>query len=337
MRPFNWVALLDKHRVEYVDRGANVKRGEINIRCPWCGSADPSHHLGINLENGWYSCWRNRSGHSGKSPLRLIMALLRVSYWQAREIAGLSDDYVDPEGFDAVAARVMGRQIYGNDAPKIKREFIEMDPSFRVITDEIPTRRWWNYLWQRGFDDPTAAAELYHLRAARNGDFSTRVILPYFLDGCLVTWTGRAIARSDIRYRDLSPDESIVAAKDTLYNHDAMVKGGNGLVIVEGPFDALKLDYYGRRFGVRAVALSTNSVSDQQAYMLEEHAGKFKDVSVMMDNKSGFGLVDSMKLKQRIPVSKAHIVQVPFGRGDAGELTGAEVRDWAAALVEELP
>ena len=41
-RIFNWRELLDEQRIAYIERGANVKRGEVNIRCPFCGAADPS-------------------------------------------------------------------------------------------------------------------------------------------------------------------------------------------------------------------------------------------------------------------------------------------------------
>jgi hypothetical protein len=68
MRPLDWRQLLTDNRVPFIERGPNVKRGEINIRCPFCGSADPSYHMGLNLDSGWWSCWRNKDQHSGKSP-----------------------------------------------------------------------------------------------------------------------------------------------------------------------------------------------------------------------------------------------------------------------------
>ena len=35
MRPFDWRTLLLQRRIHFIERGPNVKRGEINIRCPW--------------------------------------------------------------------------------------------------------------------------------------------------------------------------------------------------------------------------------------------------------------------------------------------------------------
>lgn len=339
MRPLQWERVLTEHRVPYITVGANVKRGEINIRCPFCGSADPSHHMGIDLESGWWSCWRNRAQHSGKSPLRLLMKLLGVPYGQAREIAGLGNDYVDPEGFDAVAARVLRK---GGDArpATVERRTLLLDEHFAPITSRGRMRRFWNYLYQRGFsgasragEDVDVLCELYKLHAGDGWHWRDRVILPYYQDHKLVTWTGRAITPSDRRYQDLDVETSILPPKVTLYNHDAMHDGGKALVIVEGPFDALKLDFYGRAWGVRAVALSTNSITDEQAFLLQLASTNFESVLVMMDNASILGIADSMRMNQQLRfLPNVQSVAVPSGAKDAGELTPTQAINWARAL-----
>lgn len=337
MRRFDWLPLFQRHGVFYIERGANVKRGEVNIRCPWCGNADPSQHLGVNLETGWYSCWRQKTGHSGKSPVRLIMILLRVSYRAARELAGLSEDYVDPEGFDALAARLLFPPDEGPSA-NAERLHLEIDRRFVPITEtSVRTRRWWNYLYGRGFDadDVEDLCATYGLLAARDGRYADRLIIPYFLDGALVAWTARAIGRSEIRYLDLSIAESLVPIKQTLYNHDAAAKGGEALVIVEGPMDALKVDYYGQTAGVRCVALSTNSLTDAQAYMLQELAEGFPRRIVLMDNKTDYGLADGMRLRQELAFIRGlDVLPVPYGAGDPGELKPTQVVDWAASITK---
>jgi hypothetical protein len=339
MRAFQWERLLVEHRIPYITSGANVKRGEISVRCPFCGSADPSMHMGLNLENGFWSCWRNRGEHSGKSPIRLIMRLLNVPYGRAREIAGLGDDYIDPEGFDAVAARVLHRN-QDKRPEQINRRFLDLDRSFVTITSKPRTLKFWNYLYQRGFNgesdagrDVDVLVDLYNLHAGTNYRWGDRIVLPYYQDGDLVTWTARAVGPSTMRYKDLSIDESLLAPKETLYNHDCIATGGKVLVVVEGPFDALKLDFYGQPWGVRAVALSTNSVTDAQAFLLQSAVDKFSEVVVMMDNASTLGVVDSMRMKQALHfLMNVRIAPVPFGAKDAGELTPKQVIEWARAL-----
>lgn len=335
-RVFDWERLLIERRIPYIESGANVKRGEIAIKCPFCGSADPSMHMGLSRETGWYSCWRNRAQHSGKSPLRLIMKLLGVPYGMAREIAGLGDDYIDPEGFDAMAAKLMGRDKTTGRREETRRRSLRLDPDFDIIWPRGRTRRHYDYLVDgRGFDQPQDVEELgrlYGVCAGTLDAWKDRVILPYYQDGDLVTWTGRAIGNARIRYRDLEIEECVVKPKATLFNHDAIQAGGKALVLVEGPLDALKLDFYGRRHGVRSVALSTNSIQEEQAFLLQAAVGAFDKLLIMLDNSTSLGLADSMRMRQELAfIPGFHIVKVPFGAKDAGELTPGEVHEWAQA------
>lgn len=341
MRALDWARLLTEHRVPYVSAGANVKRGEINIRCPFCGTADPSHHMGLELETGWWSCWRNRAQHSGKSPIRLIMKLLRVPYGRAREIAGLGDDFVDPEGFDALAARLMGRGEIAANKQEVQRRFLDLDPNFLPILRKIPTRRFWEYLCDsRGFDGASALGEdvdvlcrQYGLRCALTGEFQDRVILPYIMDGELVTWSGRAVSESRYRYKDLDLDACLCPPKETLFNHDAIYRGGKALVLVEGPIDVLKIDFYGKPWGVRAVGMSTNSLSEEQVFLLQAAEDHFDQLLVMADNASVLGIADSMRLKQELSFfRRVGITGVPDGAKDAGALKPRQLIEWARAL-----
>lgn len=338
MRAFDWRRLFAEQRIPYIDTGANVKRGEINIRCPWCGSADPSQHMGINLETGWYSCWRNRAQHSGKSPLRLIIKLLGIPYGRAREIAGLSDDYVDPEGFDALAARLMNRDKTAGRKEDTKRRVLDLDEDFVVIGERGRTRFHHNYLVNvRGFIQPGDIERLgkeYGICAGVGGAWSSRIVLPYYQDGELMTWTARAISDSTMRYRDLDRDESICPPKETLYNHDCMLTPARVLLVVEGPLDALKLDFYGKRHGVRAVGLSTNSATEEQAFLLQTAVGRIEKTLVMMDaTPGGYGVVDSMRMKETLNfLPNLGFVKVPHGAKDGADLTPGEIDRWVQTL-----
>lgn len=340
MKALDWRGLLTEHGIRFLERGANVKRGHINIQCPFCGSADPSQHMGLNLETGWWACWRNAE-HRGKSPLRLLTKLLGISYGRARQIAGMTDNEPpDPDGFDAVAARIMGRDSRIERVEQVKREFLQFPRSFSPLRNTGASRRFFAYMQGRLFD-PEGVEELsthYSLRGDLSGDWKDRIILPYIMDGHIVAWTGRAIAPSEIRYKDLALEECLVPIKETLFNYDAMTKPSQAvLIVVEGPFDALKLDLYGWDLGVRAVALSTNTISDEQIYILEEFAPAFRKVIVMMDNASTLGVVDSMRMKQKLQgVPNLAIMPVPFGLKDAAEMRPLQARDFTEDLIRRL-
>lgn len=330
----NWERLLQQHGVEFIERGSNVKRGNINIHCPFCGAADPSHHMGINLETSWWGCWRNQN-HRGRSPLRLLVALLGISWRRAREIAGVDEDYVDPDGFTALAARLLSVMPDTVAADKDERVLL-MPREFREITDSVATRRALEYLIDaRGFDEDTVQDLIrdYSLKFSIVGSFKDRVIMPFYYFKSLVTWTGRAIGSSSLRYKDLDLESCVVPAKEMLYNHDSTLQRGRYLVVVEGPMDALKLDFYGKPYGVRAVALATNSISDEQIWLIEDAATKFRKVFVMMDNASILGVVDSMRMKEKMTqIANLSFVPVPEGYKDAGEMPKKAVIDFCKGV-----
>ena len=341
MKPLDWRGVLTEHGVRFVDRGPNVKRGEINIQCPFCGSADPSHHMGLSLESGFWACWRN-SEHRGKSPLRLLTKLLGISYGRARQIAGMTDhEPPDPDGFDAVAARVMGRDSSITRTGQVRREFLSLPREFVPLRMTGASSRFFAYLRGRRFAVPEIEemSTIYSLRAAITGDYKDRLILPYFMDKELVAWTGRAIAPAEVRYKDLPLDECLIPIKQTLFNYDALTvpRRQAALVVVEGPLDALKIDAYGWDIDVRAVALSTNSISSEQVYMLEEFAPMFSKVIVMLDNASTLGLVDSMRMKQTLQgVPNLAIMPVPYGLKDAAEMTPMQARDFTEDVIRRI-
>ena len=83
----DWINFFQSRNIHFVDSGANVVRGNVACRCPWCGGNDPSEHMSINLEGKGFRCWRQPL-HSGKNPAKLIQALLNCSWDQANQIAG---------------------------------------------------------------------------------------------------------------------------------------------------------------------------------------------------------------------------------------------------------
>lgn len=217
-----------------------------------------------------------------------------------------------------------------------KKDALVIPDGNAVIKNSGRTRHHWEYLvHDRGFlpCDIPLLCSWYLVVAGTQGTYHDRILLPYVVDWEIVSWTARAIADARIRYLDLSKDESIIEPKKTLYNHDAAFEGGELLLVVEGPFDALKLDLYGREWGVRTVALSTNSISDQQIYILEEAAHNFKQVLIMMDNAGQLGVVDSMKMRERLSqIRNLGFTPVPFGRKDGGDLLPIEVINYARRI-----
>lgn len=336
MATINWKRLLDQQGIVYLETGAGVAKGNIVVACPFCGGSD-FHYMGINLTNSWWGCWRNKA-HRGKSPVRLLVALLKISYGQALELAGLDESFVDPDGYEKIKNNLFSKQDFIEQSESQRVTKLEMPKEFEELNpNKIRTLRFINYLIGRGFpkEDIAELCRFYKLRAAVSGKFKDRIILPYLDGGEVVTWTGRAIGETNMRYLDLSIEESVTQAKRTFYNFNATGRRAKVLLVQEGPMDSLKVDMYSKLYGVRSVSISTNSITEDQTYLLEEASVMFDRVLVMMDAANSMGVIDSMKLKEKLAqIKNIGFVNVPFGRKDGGELTPLEVIKFAKELTK---
>ena len=334
MAIINWERLLTQANIEYKFQGKNIY-----CQCPLCGNADGGMHMGISLAGNAWGCWRNKD-HRGRSPVRLLMALLKVSYTTARDMAGLDEQYVDPDGYEAIKHTLFNSKEDKTEDRGTEHHVdsgLEFLPDFMEISEKrLRTAKFYQYLVGRGFH----AAHIndlcrdYKLRAAVAGKYKDRVIVPYIMERRIVSWTGRAVGATSLRYLDLSKEESITPPKEMLYNHNCTRRGGKVLLVVEGPFDALKLDFYGKRSDVRTVALSTNSITDEQTYLLEEVSVNFKKVLMVMDNGNSVGVVDSMKLKERLAqIHNIGFTQVPVEFKDGGDMPQKAVENFVKGLI----
>jgi hypothetical protein len=152
------------------------------------------------------------------------------------------------------------------------------------------------YLQKRGytFDEATEVMQDYGLRSAIDGPFGYRIVFPVEMPHGLATWTGRGINDRMIpKYKTLSPDPDKAKAQklprarlpigQCLWNaRELQYARGRLLVICEGPFDALRVDYYGRAAGIRATCLFGKNLSDDQA-LLAMSLGRFDKRKLALD------------------------------------------------------
>ena len=106
--------------------------------------------------------------------------------------------------------------------------------------------------------------------------------------------------------------------KHTVYNYDELlINKGKKLFIVEGPFDALKIDYYGRPER-RATCLFSSNMLREQVWLLETLAGQYGKLVVRLDHEA---MANELRVVADLGHIGAKLGRMPLGVGDPGELT----------------
>lgn len=320
----DWIQLLNTYNITYVTRGKNTKRGEISVKCPWCSDEDPSEHLGISLDRENWGCLRNGT-HRGKKPHRLVQALLGCSNAQASLIVG-QQSVTDPSTLgEALAALNATSEALSADTG---HEVLEhLPPEFQPIRPDNSTKRFWRYLEKRGFTPVQKVIDKYDLRCCQTGRYKERIIMPlYDHAGDLLCWTSRAIVTPAETPRYLASSQVV---KSTMFNEDRLYEGGDLLFIVEGPFDAMKLDYYSPK-GVRATCGFGVTWTTDQICILHKLIKRFRKIVVMFDYDAAGQAFDAADWLQFPNVS---IAQLPDGIGDPGEMNAKQIKRLVASVL----
>ena len=271
-------------------------------------------HLGISLTSENWGCLRNPL-HRGHNPLRLIGAILGCSRSQAQLLLN-QFGAPDPESLeDAIAALddLGAAQAIPRQAPQMPTD------ALKPITRSGTAARFWRYLEGRGFDDVGSLVKRYSLTCAVLGRWKDRVIIPFHQQGKLIGWTGRAIGPVTNAPRYLSSGPEV---KGTVFNEDGLT-GGRILFIVEGPFDALKLDYYGRTLDAHATCVFGTSMTTEQIIILNNVSHRYERVVLLFDENAIEPSFIASDWLHNTPIFGL----LPSGVKDPGNLTKEQVCD----------
>lgn len=292
---FDFINFFNQHAIEYMTSGPSVTRGNVAIHCPMCGSDDESHHMGVSVHGKGWRCWRRPDQHSGRSPVRLVQALLGCTLTEAIRIAGgpgrLPQDLLSQVTLLLNPEQQSSQPREGPALPQQFRRLISPYPSVQ------PYHR---YLYRRGYDthDTEVVQRLddYGLRYASHGPWKGRIIFPVYFNERLMSWTGRTIFTDEsLRYRSLSydPDKAkrtgdqpaVEPINHFLLWYDRLLQAdADTLVLVEGPFDALHVDFLGEQDGIVASCLFTATPTAEQMELLYDLLPRFKYKYLLLDN-----------------------------------------------------
>lgn len=319
---FDWIGFFDSKHIHYAESGANVARGNVCIKCCWCGADDPGEHLSINLDGKGFRCWRNPS-HSGKNPAKLIQALLGCSWEQASKLAG--NERTLPSDFLGKLKAAFARPEKVEHKSKLK-----LPAEFKEFSNKPSAMPFWAYLKARGFShEDVLKAKDYGVLYASQGSYKGRVIFTVQHCGELVGWTGRTIFRQQsVRYKTLTDDIEKARENDEvpapapishfLLFYDRLVSGKFDTVILcEGPFDAWKVSILGQAEGIAATCFFTSTLSPEQTNLLHDILPKFRRKILLLDENT---FTKSQRIRSQLIALDVQTKSLPFGIKDPGDL-----------------
>jgi DNA primase len=296
---FNAPTYFRDHRIGFTDHGAKSSVGWINLHCPFCRSH--KEHLGFNLEEGHFHCWK-----CGFHPVEdVVMALERCEYHEACRIVQEYEadfEYRPPPGTHT--------QAQGTQGP------LEWPPG-TVPLQEVHK----NYLASRGFDPDYLEAKYGLMGTVNAGPYAARVMVPIIWQGQMVSYQGRLMVRGEPKYKACVKDKELIHHKHVLYNLD---NAGNSGVVVEGVFDAWRL-------GDGAVATFGTSM-DRSSPQILHLAGKFRRVFVMFDAEAP-AQRRARWLRDQLSALGVEAVNVALDKGDPGDMGKEEAQEMKRRLL----
>jgi DNA primase len=231
---FDFLGELEKRNIAFKTSGRNIGQNYIGMNCPFCG--DERNHLGVNKHNGSYSCF----------------------------VCGAKGS------FKYLVYKLTGEWINSS-----RFEIVPQEPSSRATNldfdfDSLSSRAK-DYLFNRGYD-PEELIDKYKIKdGGLIGKFKYRIMIPYFMNNKLVTYSGRDYSGvQEPKYLHLDQESSIMSCKEVLYNLDNCKD--QSIILTEGIFDSWRL-------GTGSTALSGKSLSTNQFAYLK----KFQRIFIALD------------------------------------------------------
>jgi|GEM_PF-5810470 len=314
----DWIAFFEQHGIRYVEGPSkDVSAGAIGIPCPVCGNDTGTHYAVVAGEPLVKGCWRNQTHFMPAS--ELVQLLSGCGPDRARRILFGEDAIPTVEQLEqrivaigsteSVATASHGRMVG--------------DASFKLFTDQ-PSEgdaTYRAYLESRGFN-PARLSDVYDVSWCDSGPFGGRIIVPIYeyetqSRRTLMGWTGRTVMNSPIRYRAHPSGDAL----SRCLLETGFVDKQSHLVIVEGPFDALRV----AEAGYAAVALMTNRVGPGKFARLEYLADRARRVSIMLDSDAmethAFNVMAGIRSSTDI-----ELAFLPDGVKDPGDMTEDMIR-----------
>lgn len=295
----NFEKLFTDYHVQF---STKINRGWVNVECPFCTSEHPLH-LGFNPVGNYCTCW-NCGSHDLKTALSVVLNVPKS------EIADIMIQY---EGRGGILLKLNKKVA---KATKLN------------LPNDSFTSAERKYLQKRNFDPDFLHEKYKVVGGGVAGRWKYRIIIPVYLDGKLVSWTGRSILDKEIlkekeipRYKNLSIEESVINIKECLFNIDNCKN--DTAVLVEGAFDVMRL-------GDDFMCSMGTELTQSQINMISKN---FEKIFIMFDNE-----IEAQKKAKKFGLQLASIgidVEIVNGYADFNKNDGAELTDNEALIIRQ--
>lgn len=283
------------HGVRFDIKGNNCAPGWIQVRCPHCD--DKSNHLGWNLKECYFSCWKC-GRHNVDVTLAKILRIDEHTAWM-------------------LAQRYLLRPSSMNDALDDKEEIIRPDkvivPGFS-LDYEVECKIHRRYLSKRGYD-PDELFDLWELKGMGIvGAFAFRVIYPIYHNGEIVSFQGRDVTgRAEKRWKTCPQELERRDHKHCLGG--SQLATGDSCAIVEGATD-------GWRLGPGAVWTFGTSYLLEQVALIKNYKRRF--IILDSEDKDPNAMIAGERLANMLSAFGGETVIVELDSGDPGDLPQEE-------------
>lgn len=346
-------AFLDRYHAHTTGEVTTHRGREFRMHCMMPGHRDNSASASFNVEKGLYNCWSKCGGHDFWS---LIQIMENVNFPGAVDLVkkwvGFSDD--DQE-FNELQGVIECLERLGEDSSDdniLVPKYVEIDfglhPEFEDAMDHL------DIVKSRVNED---MIRIWDLKYATSGHYNGRLIIPFKVDGKIVSFAARdMLGRADrwhkiqknaveknltqSEYTDLQKKfeckkiiypstsdfgSSMIQGSPVgfvVFNLDNVLQQGRDLdyvIITEGPFDAMKLFMW----GFNSVAILGLKLSQYKKMKILEN---FSKVYVCLDNDkkddgSNPGQDSALKIVESICDNvQVHNIVLPPGK-DPDECT----------------
>ena len=297
----NIIQLYKDFNVPFATEGhKHCREGWVNTTCPFC-TGNPGMHLGYNMADDFYVCWRC----GWKATHKALALLIHVSDKEAKEIA-----------------RKYGGKSHVKSAVTVRvgQKKFRLPPSTAPMND-----RHKRYLTKRKFD-PEVIEKIWDIQGTgpislMDGiSFSHRLVIPIYWENRIVSFQTRDItAKHSLRYITCPEQRERIKHKHIFYQA-IPTKDSDACICVEGVTDAW-------RFGYGAIA--TFGIKYTK-YQVREISKRFKKVFVVFDDDPQ-AIKQSEKLTAELILRGVDAYSIKI-QGDPGDMAQTD----ADTLKKEL-